>query len=274
MLSFVSCCPDPVPLLAGYRNLSLCFNHISRPIVSRRMRHRAQPGEGQSSRAQSKRARAAGPRSWRATSASPDAPASRTDVNGNSEFFKALVIVLLHLLFGTIALVVLERWAVIDALYYAVVTATTVGYGDVVPVRKWSKVFVSVYAVVSIGLIGGAMGRLVERFLTEGTRRLVHGESDAKEKLRVGEKKVIEAWMGMIGSLIAWGTAVLVGAGLYGLNLGLSWVDALYFVVASVTTVGWGDLHPRTRGGKMFAAAWLVVAADSVLPVHDRAWVE
>jgi len=50
-----------------------------------------------------------------------------------------------------IALVVrrLEGWDVYDALYWSMITATTVGYGDIRPTLRWSKL-----ASVMIAFIG------------------------------------------------------------------------------------------------------------------------
>jgi voltage-gated potassium channel Kch len=40
---------------------------------------------------------------------------------------------------------------------------------------------------------------------------------------------------------------------------GLSWVDALYFSVVTLTTVGYGDFVPVTDGGKLFTILYILV---------------
>lgn len=40
---------------------------------------------------------------------------------------------------------------------------------------------------------------------------------------------------------------------------GWSWIDALYFSVATVSTVGFGDLSPRTDIGKLFTVVYIFV---------------
>lgn len=42
------------------------------------------------------------------------------------------------------------RW--LDALYFCVITLTTIGYGDFSPTTNAGKVFTMVYAVVGIGV--------------------------------------------------------------------------------------------------------------------------
>ena len=40
---------------------------------------------------------------------------------------------------------------------------------------------------------------------------------------------------------------------------GWSYLDAFYFTVVSMATVGYGDLAPKTSGGRLFTIAFLVV---------------
>jgi voltage-gated potassium channel Kch len=39
----------------------------------------------------------------------------------------------------------------------------------------------------------------------------------------------------------------------------LSWVDAFYFSVVSLTTVGYGDITPTTNAAKLFVAFYLLM---------------
>ena len=47
----------------------------------------------------------------------------------------------------------LEGWSVIDAVYFSVATATTLGYGDVVPVTVPGKIFTIIFAFLTIGSV-------------------------------------------------------------------------------------------------------------------------
>jgi len=58
-------------------------------------------------------------------------------------------IILLGLVVGKI-----EKWRYFDALYWALITATTVGYGDIRPVKKSSKVFSIILAFIGIMFTG------------------------------------------------------------------------------------------------------------------------
>ena len=39
----------------------------------------------------------------------------------------------------------------------------------------------------------------------------------------------------------------------------LNWIDSLYFSIISFTTVGYGDIYPKTSAGKLFTALYVIV---------------
>ncbi len=51
-----------------------------------------------------------------------------------------------------------------DALWWAIVTTTTIGYGDVVPATAWGKVFGSLLGIISVGLVALPTGLLASGF--------------------------------------------------------------------------------------------------------------
>jgi voltage-gated potassium channel len=52
-----------------------------------------------------------------------------------------------------------------DALYWAAITATTVGYGDFTPVTQEGRILAGVLVFIGIGLVGFASARLTSRWL-------------------------------------------------------------------------------------------------------------
>ena len=63
--------------------------------------------------------------------------------------------------------------------------------------------------------------------------------------------------------------AVLVFVGTVGFMMieGVSLLDAFYFVVVTMATVGYGDVHPLTAGGKVFTLFIIVMGVGTFLGV-------
>ena len=76
-------------------------------------------------------------------------------------FFKGLLALAPIILFLLAIIVVLgsiigkkENWTKIDALYFAFITATTVGYGDLRPSKNVSKILSIIIAITGLILTG------------------------------------------------------------------------------------------------------------------------
>lgn len=67
-------------------------------------------------------------------------------------FRSTLAIALIILASGTIFYTTVEKFSVVDALYFSVSTLATVGYGDFVPKTTVGKLFTIVYMFVGIGV--------------------------------------------------------------------------------------------------------------------------
>jgi voltage-gated potassium channel len=61
-------------------------------------------------------------------------------------------------------------------------------------------------------------------------------------------------------SLIFWAGIILLGGMIFYHQVeGWSWLDALYFSVVTLSTVGYGDLTPTTPVGKIFTVAYILM---------------
>ena len=78
------------------------------------------------------------------------------------EEFRALLILLMTLLAGaTYFYWRVEGWSIVDALYFSVMTTSTIGYGDLVPTTSLSKLFTIIFAILSIGVFVATVSKLV-----------------------------------------------------------------------------------------------------------------
>lgn len=62
-------------------------------------------------------------------------------------------------------------------------------------------------------------------------------------------------------------TSIVIGVGsvVYHYLEGWSWIDAIYFSVITLTTVGYGDFSPQTSEGKIFTIFYIIIGIGIIL---------
>jgi len=69
-------------------------------------------------------------------------------------------------------------------------------------------------------------------------------------------------------------TVIGCGSATYKYLEGWSWVDAVYFSVITITTIGYGDVAPQTDAGKMFTIFYIIIGLGVILnfieTIHDH----
>lgn len=103
----------------------------------------------------------------------------------DKEFRALFMWVVLLLLLGTWFYARVEGWSALDALYFSVITLTTVGYGDLSPHTPAGKIFTMVYILVGLGLISGFIFLLAER---SGILKSTSGKEKAMKEKNPGDK--------------------------------------------------------------------------------------
>ena len=77
--------------------------------------------------------------------------------------FNALVVIFLAILIsGTAFFTLVEKWSIIDSMYFCVMTISTIGYGDFAPTTTLSKLFTIVIALLGIGLFVAIVTKLAQ----------------------------------------------------------------------------------------------------------------
>jgi hypothetical protein len=88
------------------------------------------------------------------------------------------------LLAGVLFYTRVEKWSLLDAVYFCVVTLATVGYGDITPTTDAGRIFTIFYIVIGLGIIGGFFATLGQLIQPGGLLR--KGERDLAREFHVG----------------------------------------------------------------------------------------
>lgn len=92
------------------------------------------------------------------------------------QFRGLLTSVGLLLLVGMVFYHNVEGWSWLDALYFSLITLTTVGYGDFSPQTAGGKIFTMVYVVLGLGVLSSFIFMVAERW--QATRPLLRRQAD------------------------------------------------------------------------------------------------
>ena len=68
---------------------------------------------------------------------------------------------------GTIFYWHFEDWTIIQALYFSIVTLTTVGYGDFAPTTAGTQIFTIFYILTGIGIFVALLASVAEQYISQ-----------------------------------------------------------------------------------------------------------
>lgn len=77
---------------------------------------------------------------------------------------------------GTVFYHIVEHLKILDAVYFSVITLTTIGYGDIVPKTDAGKIFTILYVLVGIGLLAAVANYLLRHALVQRWQKKHPGE--------------------------------------------------------------------------------------------------
>ena len=60
-----------------------------------------------------------------------------------------------------------EDWTIIEALYFSVVTLTTVGYGDFAPTTAGTQIFTIIYILTGFGVLVALLTSVAQQYLRQ-----------------------------------------------------------------------------------------------------------
>ncbi|KAB1215114.1 Two-pore potassium channel 1 [Morella rubra] len=152
---------------------------------------------------------------------------------------------------------------IVDSVYFCIVTMTTVGYGDITPNTVLTKLLACAYVFIGMALVGLVLSKAAdymiekqETFLVKAIRRHRKvGPAETREEVEtrgVGYKCLLV--FVLLQLLLVAGVIFL--ATIEKLDL----IDAFYCVCITITTLGYGDVSFRTKGGRVFAVFWILTS--------------
>lgn len=155
----------------------------------------------------------------------------------------------------------LKTDGILDALYFTIVTMTTVGYGDLVPNSDLTKLLACAFVFSGMALMGLILSKaadyLVEKqeFLLVKAMRMHQkvGSTEILKELETNKTRYkFFLVFFLVWILIIAGTIFLVTVEK------LDIVDAFYCVCSTFTTLGYGDKSFSTQAGRIFAVFWIL----------------
>lgn len=68
---------------------------------------------------------------------------------------------------GTIFYWRFEDWTIIEALYFSIVTLTTVGYGDIHPTSAGTQIFTIIYILTGLGVLVALLASVADQYIKQ-----------------------------------------------------------------------------------------------------------
>ncbi|XP_022936020.1 two-pore potassium channel 1 [Cucurbita moschata] len=190
--------------------------------------------------------------------------------NLHPSFIRVALVLIMYLGIGTLCFYLVGHQikggktnGVVDAIYFTIVTMTTVGYGDLVPNTPSTKLLACAFVFTGMAVVGliltNAADYLVEKqeiFLFKAFHMHQNGPFDITKEIDTNKarNKCIVVFLFLL-LFIIFGTVFLVTLE------ELDFIDAFYCVCSTITTLGYGDKSFSTRWGRLFAIFWILISS-------------
>ena len=107
------------------------------------------------------------------------------------KFILFIAPLLLILFCGPIGYMLLENTSFVDGLYLTVITITTVGYGDIVPIHTSGRLFTVVLVFCGVGYVMYLFGQITEAMVEGGLHKIVERRKMHKKIARLHDHYIV-----------------------------------------------------------------------------------
>lgn len=148
----------------------------------------------------------------------------------------------LHLVVCVAVMYTNEDWSVTTSIYFSLVTITTVGYGQFVPTRTGTKLYI-IFFVLSGIFLCGVFVSVIQLKVTDWM--VAQRKQHSRWSILVIPLALTTFWFALYSTILIY-------------MEDLSVVDAWYFVVISFSTVGYGDVLLRDEASRAVGIFFLI----------------
>uniref|UniRef100_A0A4W4F3X7 Potassium channel domain-containing protein n=1 Tax=Electrophorus electricus TaxID=8005 RepID=A0A4W4F3X7_ELEEL len=131
-----------------------------------------------------------------------------------------------------------SHWDLGSAFFFAGTVITTIGYGNIAPSTEGGKIFCILYAIFGIPLFGFLLAGIGDQLGTIFVKSILKVEQVFKVKISQTKIRVTSTILFILAGCVVF---VTVPAVIFKHIEGWTTLEAIYFVVITLTTVGIGD---------------------------------
>lgn len=137
-----------------------------------------------------------------------------------------------------------QRWTFLGSIFFVNSLVTTIGYGSMYPRTNGGMLFTIVFGILGIPVMAYTL-RLLATLIGDAVQSLV-----ARESPKGGETTTTL----ILGSVFLFG-----GALVFVFLEDWSYIEAIYFTVITLTSIGFGDYLPSSTASRVFTMFFIIL---------------